>query len=258
MRLCQRLIEFLAPQGAARIVQEVRIGLGYTAVRLDDGSIGVAYTLGRDSFHGCSAFIGIRPLAGRPVADLLPLLCSDSLIEASVGLATANALANHPRPGAVQGDVVKVLNLLSSDTVTMIGFFGPLLDALDGRVARIEVFDERREVVLGLKPSRQALTVLGNSDVALITSTSIINRTIDELLDAASRCREVVMLGPSTPLATEVFEETPVTWLSGVTVADPDGLMQVVSEAGGTRVFSRFVTKCNIPVGHRPRHSAVK
>ena len=54
------------------------------------------------------------------------------------------------------------------------------------------------------------------------------------------------MLGPSTPLCPEIFAGTPVTMLSGVTVRDAPGLLQVVAEAGGTRQFSRLVDKKNL------------
>ena len=86
--------------------------------------------------------------------------------------------------------------------------------------------------------------------MALITSTTIINDTVDELLEAARDCRELVLLGPSTPLIAEAFEGTAVTWLSGITVDDADGLLRVVSEGGGTRFFRPFVTKWNIPLRH--------
>ncbi|HUU80023.1 MAG TPA: DUF364 domain-containing protein, partial [Acidobacteriota bacterium] len=85
-------------------------------------------------------------------------------------------------------------------------------------------------------------------DVALITSTTIVNDTVDAMLDAARSCREVVLLGASTPLVPEVFTGTPVTVLSGVVVKRPQEIMRIVSEAGGTRLFRGHVTKVNLGV----------
>ena len=45
-------------------VTDVRIGLGYTAVQLDTGSVGLAYTFRDKAESGCSVFQGKRPLAG--------------------------------------------------------------------------------------------------------------------------------------------------------------------------------------------------
>ncbi|MRR56346.1 MAG: hypothetical protein EG822_17905, partial [Deltaproteobacteria bacterium] len=41
----KRLVGFLEPQAAGAVVSDVRIGLGYTAVRLESGHVGVAWTV---------------------------------------------------------------------------------------------------------------------------------------------------------------------------------------------------------------------
>jgi uncharacterized protein (DUF4213/DUF364 family) len=61
------------------------------------------------------------------------------------------------------------------------------------------------------------------------------------------------VIGPSTPLLPEIFHDTPVTHLGGAVVTDPDRVMRIISEAGGTpamRTALRFVnltTKRNRP-----------
>jgi hypothetical protein len=37
-----------------------------------------------------------------------------------------------------------------------------------------------------------------------------------------------------------------VTWLSGIVVTDPDGILRVVSEGAGTAFFKPHVTKFNL------------
>ena len=79
-----------------------------------------------------------------------------------------------------------------------------------------------------------------------MTATTLLNGTVDEILDAAAGCPRIVMLGPSTPLSPEVFARTPVSRLSGVVVADAEGVRLTVSEGGGTRMFMPFVKKVNL------------
>ena len=55
--------------GAHRVA-DVRIGLGYTAVQLDDGHVGLAYTFRDQAQPGCNAFDTARPLAGKPAAEV--------------------------------------------------------------------------------------------------------------------------------------------------------------------------------------------
>ncbi len=258
MRLRKRIIDILEPLCASHAIGDVRIGLGYTAVQLDDGSTGVAYTLGRELFRGCTAFAGKRPIAGIQATEALHYLNSEGLVESALGLATANAMANRLSSSGMTGDVLKAVELLSTDAVAMIGFFAPLVSALQDRVADLEIFEERTGLMPHLRPSTEAISAMPKYDVAFITSTTIINDTVDDLLEAARDCREIVLLGPSTPLIAEAFEGTAVTCLSGVIVDDADGLLRVVSEGGGTRLFQPFVTKRNIALqGHLAEASTV-
>jgi uncharacterized protein len=250
MRLRKRIIDILEPSCTGHVVRDVRIGLGYTAVQLDNCRTGVAYTLGKELFGGCTAFSGKRPIAGSPAVEALRYLDSEGLVESAVGLATANAIANAVPSQGVTGDVLKSVELLPTDDIAMVGFFAPLVAELQDRVAELEIFEERTGLLPHLRPSAEAVSALPKYDVALITSTTIINDTVDELLESARDCREIVLLGPSTPLIAEAFEGTAVTWLSGMTVDDAAGLLRVVSEGGGTRVFGPFVTKWNVPLRH--------
>jgi len=42
--LIEKVCDLLMPATAARSVSDIRVGLGYTAVQLDDGGCGLAYT----------------------------------------------------------------------------------------------------------------------------------------------------------------------------------------------------------------------
>jgi uncharacterized protein (DUF4213/DUF364 family) len=79
---------------------------------------------------------------------------------------------------------------------------------------------------------------------------------LEALLEAARTHREVVLLGPSTPLVSEVFLGTPVTWLSGIRLTHPTGVLRVVSEGGGTPEFLPFSRKVNIRIARGASASA--
>ena len=95
--ILQQLREYAAGPAHDRTVADVRIGLCYTAVLLDDGSAGVAYTFKEYLPPGCDVFQGKRPVAGKTASETLAYLASPDLLERAVGLATANALINHSR-----------------------------------------------------------------------------------------------------------------------------------------------------------------
>lgn len=249
-RICEAL---RADAERARAV-DVRIGLGYTAILIDTGSTGVAYTPREELEHGCSPLREAGSLAGRPLSALLGYLTSHRPIERAIGLAAANALiGTRPITPATDGDILGALSLWSTDQVAMVGCFEPLIAPLQAQVSCLTVFERSGHRGVDVQPSERALDLLPTCSVALITSTTLITESLDALLGAAAGCREVALLGPSTPLLPEVFVGTPITWLSGIRIGCPEKVLRVVSEGGGTRTFSSYVRKVNLrlPRGSR-------
>jgi len=243
--LARKLTAALASEAQGRVSQVV-VGLGYTAAMLEDGRAGVAYTLRDQAQGGCGVFQGRRPLAGQETSVLLELTASRDPVEAAVGLAVAGALLSPGPAQATTGDVLDQLDLRPEDNVGMVGYFGPLVPEVRRRAGRLVIF-ERVDLPQGdILPQEKAKDLLPRCQVAIISATTMLNQTLEPLLEACAGCREVVLLGPSTPLCPQVFTQTPLTMLSGVTVRDAPALLQVVAEAGGTRQFSRLVDKKNL------------
>jgi uncharacterized protein len=98
----------------------------------------------------------------------------------------------------------------------------------------------------GILPEAATQDLLPQCQVAIISATTLLNHTIDRLLDLAKNSREIAILGPSTPFLPEIFSRHGVTMLSGLQVADPAQVLQIVSEGGGTRQFLRAVRKLSL------------
>ncbi|MBN1476413.1 DUF364 domain-containing protein [Candidatus Sumerlaeota bacterium] len=235
-------------------IQDVVVGRRFCAVVLSDGAMGVANI----SPDGCGEPLPeVRdhvPPPGTPAGDGLASLGSHE--RGAIGLATANALANRSvREGGrwderlIGGDLLEAIELRSDDHLGMVGCFQPLVDLIRQRVKRLTIFERAARQAPGLLPDSRAFEVLPDCSIALITATALINGTIDALLSAAADCREVVVLGPSTPLAPEVFGGSPrATLLCGVVATDRAGLLCAVAAGGGTRDFQPFVAKVNVRV----------
>ncbi len=255
MNVRRRILEAIRPAARGVRVLDVRAGPVYTAVRLEGERAGVAFSgLDRSAREG-TVPRERRPPAGRDAADLVEHLEDSSPPATALGLATANALSTGAGPGSLtSGDVSEFLALRPRSTVAMVGFFGPLLPRLNALSARVTVFERDRSRLPEARSEQEAYECLGRFDVALITATSIVNHSVDRLLEAACGCREVVLLGASTPMLPSAFQGTPVTALSGVIVRHPDEVLRVVSEGGGNRRFRGLVRKVNIAL---PRFSSL-
>ena len=248
MGIKSKLKEIAIDLGGDIEVKDVRIGLGYTGVMLEDGSVGIAYTFLNRPRVCCSAFHGLRPFAGRKAVELLKLFDAHTELESGLALATSNAITNRERSDYMEGDILAHIKLGKDDVVGMVGHFAPILVELKAKVKDIKIFEEIEDPERSLLPSSLIPEILPHCNVALISSTTVINSTIDSILDSASQCETVVMLGGSTPLVEDVFKDTPVTLLSGVVVTSPKEMLRVVSEGGGTRAYRSFTKKVNLKV----------
>ena len=242
--MLKRLQETARSQATGRVVTDVRMGLCYTGAQLDDGSTGVALTFRNDLPKGCSC--RGAPMAGQPADELLAGLTSDDLIARTVALAVANAVLNRPHAQHVAGDTLEMLQPSADDVVGMVGYFGPLVPKIRKQVRSLSIFEKVTAKSQDLLPEEQAPEILPRCSVAILTSTALLNGSIEKLIDAGAQCREIVLLGASTPLAPDAFVGTPVTCLSGVIVTDAEKILGVVSEAGGMQAFRGAIRKVNV------------
>jgi uncharacterized protein (DUF4213/DUF364 family) len=243
--ICGELRKHLLATTAKQQVADVRIGARYAAAMLEDGSVGVAYTFRENAASDCAGFMGRVSPIGRTTVEILEYLDSDDGLERTVGLAVANALANRHGAGQHEGDVLHFISIGFLDRVGMVGYFGPLVAPLEKRVRELVIFEHNAARSKRVLPAEQALVELPRCDVAIITATALIFGDLDRLLEAAAGCREIALVGASTPLVPVVFKPLGVTLLSGITVTDGPGILQVVSEGGGMGAFGQRIRKVN-------------
>jgi uncharacterized protein (DUF4213/DUF364 family) len=244
----ERIIQQLLPAAEQLTVRRVQVGLLYSAVQLDSGAVGVAYTFPESRECRAGKAGGGRPLAGSKASILLSGLGGEDLLASTLGLATANALlaCDPPAVHMREGDILESLQLRNGDRVCMVGCFVPLLASLQTRQISVTAVDQVPKP--GSLPAQEVEQYLPRSQVAIITATSLINGTLAHLLELSRGCREVALLGPSTPLLPEVFSGTPVTCLAGIRVREPEGVLQCIAEGQGFQVFKKYVRKVNIPL----------
>jgi uncharacterized protein (DUF4213/DUF364 family) len=130
----------------------------------------------------------------------------------------------------------------------MVGHFGPLVRELRRRSGALHIFERHRPTEPSVFPDQAAVELLPKCQVVIISATTLLNGTLEELLQQANGAREVAILGPSTPLVPEFFASHNVTLLSGVRISDPERVLRVVGEGGGTREFGDAVRKITLKI----------
>ena len=243
------LIEFLKKElddvSGVR-VEDVRVGLVYTGVLISTGHGGLAYTPIHE-YSGCPSLSIAGEISGSPASEVIMMALSRNMIEASIGVATINALSQlafeiHPERYIFSN--VDVLDLIKrGDRVSMIGYFGPLIPNILKKAGEIYVFEKRRvsdNRVRFVSPP-EMLRTIGSSDVILISGSTLVNKTINEILRFSRDAREIVLLGPTASMIPHPLFERGITAVMGVRIKDPRIMLRVISEAGGTQ---RILAKC--------------
>ncbi len=234
----------------SRDVRDVRIGLSYTGVLLDDGNMGLAYSFREESSRCCEVVSSAGELCG-DAWELARMARSSRAVDSSVGVATINSVINQ-NPRGEDGDLMEFLEIEEGDEVGMVGRFGPLVDRIR-EDAELYIFERnpRREEVY---PDWAVESILPDMDVCIITGTSVINKTIDRLLELSGGAREVAVLGPTTPLSERVFDEHGATFLGGMVIENVDKALRIISQGGGTRKLGSVASKVSIDIPDRDEY----
>jgi uncharacterized protein (DUF4213/DUF364 family) len=243
MLLNQKLYDLFKNKAQAVDIEILCLGLGYTAVTLSDGGIGLAYTHFEDK-KSCMLLNQHIDHEGQPAVQLLGKIKSGHPLERSMALALVNAL-NYPdaleypedKKNKIMFDRFKIGE---GTRVAMVGFIGPLVDLLKQKNALVEVLDSSRN--MGQKEDFYAR--LANwADVLLLTSTSILNNTTEEILQKVHQKVKTVMLGPSTPMVAAAFQHLPVHMLAGTVPIDKENVLKAIRHGMGTPVLQKFSRK---------------
>ncbi len=247
--------------GASLTVSDVRLGVFYTAAQLSSGHTGVAFTpRGLTDTVCCPRSASAAPpagnLAGQDAWALAEYAWSPVPLRRAAGIAVLNALSalameEHAVPGGtlIPGmDALEAAGVLPDDRVAMLGGFIPFIKALKGQVADLWVVDKHPEA---LKPDElpfwrspeNAIEVISQASVVIMTGSSLVEGGIDTLLEAAGNARRVVLAGPTASPWPPTFFERGVDVLGGIRVLDGRLMLQVVSEGGSGYFFDRGAEK---------------
>jgi hypothetical protein len=233
MTIIEKLLDSL--QGDAP-VRQILVGAFWTAVVLDTDPprCGLASTLRAETGGPWPPVVRAGLLMEKSGRELAQMLRSERILEASIGMAAANALleAGIPALPELNADQI-ILEHGTGRNVAIVGHF-PFIGRVREEAARCWVLELHPGP--GDLPAHQAAEVLPQADVVALTGTSLVNHTFEELMDMCRPDAFVVMLGPSTPLSPVLFDAG-LSALSGTVV---DDLGQVLLSVGQGATFRQI------------------
>ncbi len=206
-------------------VRSVLVGAHWTVVC--SRHCGMAATLMSNLPHGQGGVRDVGYLHTKTARELAEYALSDNFLEASIGLAAINSLLEVDENQAIEINAVDVLvENGRGKKVALIGHF-PFIPKLQPSVGNLWVIEQRPAD--GEYPADAAVDLLPQADIVAITSSTLVNHTLDGLLVLCRPEALVMMLGPSTPLSPVLFEHG-VSILSGSKVVDEVAVLRTVGQ----------------------------
>lgn len=243
MKLTHILYDLFADKASRSRIGLVSVGLGYTAVVTEDGGIGLAYTY-FDSKRSCGYKRDYIDWEGRSAEGMLVYLNGSDTIRRSMALALVNAL-NYSFASELPEDndnqiLLKTLAIEPGSRVAMVGLIKPLARRCEALGAKVMVLDANRRIGRTADFYRQ---LKENADILLMTSTTILNHSTEEILRHSTSSVKTVIVGPGTPMVAEAFSSLPVDMLAGTVPIDQEKVLRAVRHGAGTPVLQKYARK---------------
>jgi uncharacterized protein (DUF4213/DUF364 family) len=252
----------------------VKIGLkpGWTVIVGTKGECGTAFRFSgpHKVYEGHQVDLEVlRQFVGQNLMDVVSESIGSALIPLrSIAVAAMSALSQRflsvdsltERGLRIWDDQSLLESVITPhDVVTLIGY-GGMVQSVLGRCKELHVADMRpresllttiigEEIEYGpklltLHGPEEDEALLGRSDVVIITASSLINKTFDDLIHYASHARVVGLYGPSASIIPDVLFEHGVDFIMSHHVINPqkfiDSIENDMNMESALRKFQRY------------------
>ena len=239
--ICHEIKEEAFKLAQDKTVTRLTCGPYFAAVSLSDGSCGLSFQFPYNSHFG-EEMMGISGSAsGRPASEFCDYICSVGLQSSAIGIALANALTANTREGLPGGDFYDYINITKNDAVGIIGNFGKMNSKIEEMCGELRVFELNPT---GKQyPAHSEPLLLPGCDIVVITASTLVNKTVDHIIDSCKNAREIVLLGPTAVDMPEVFKKHGFTYICGAVVEKPQLAHSIISEGANGAVVIKKTTR---------------
>ena len=227
------------------------VGLFFTGVKLSNGAGGVCFTPIKEIPEAvcCPRSAGrIFDPARIPemkMENVLSALSSPEPMKVAVAIATLNALSStcwsegdkEHYNMTMNMDALEAVQLPDDSAVAVIGAIVPVLRLLKRRGGTWWIIEQdpktlREDELPHYVPEEKSKEVLAKADVLIITGVTLVNHTLENILEYARPGAEIAVMGPTASMLPEPMFERGVRVVGGVWVKKPDELLDVLASGG--------------------------
>ena len=246
-----RVREIMGAEIKSITVERAVFGLFFSGVKLSNGQGGLCFTPVKELPEAvcCPSSSKAMPLsgklAGRRVDEYLADLENDNILRKTLAIATLNALSSScwDKTGVLSYEIVKGRDAFDEATIpksgktVVIGAFVPMLKKLIAEDADFTVLEKDSRTLRGRElehyaQASEAPIFVPQADLLVITGVTILNDTLEGILEMAKPAAQIIVAGPTASMLPDAFFRRGVTMLGGIRVTRADDVLDLISEGG--------------------------
>jgi len=231
----------LAPQDLE--VEDYAIGAKYAYVIVKGSkgrAMGTSYFPMEDMTRGYSRV---------PSFDILTsMLSSLNIFERSLGIAFLNAISQYllwnmgyyRNFELYDGNIVEdVARLSKGERIVVVGNMVPLVKKLEEKGFKVEVLERNPRFRYKALPDCMAPRIIPEADILIVTGTSMINDTIDNLISLGRNAKIRILVGPTAAVYPSILLNQ-FTHIASLKIEDLERVREIIKLGGGRWDFSPY------------------
>ena len=240
-------------------IEKLVAGVYLTAVKLSSGYSGLASN-DLNSSDNCThsrnrGFGDFTPghFKGQKVTDLFAIpepTCFIKTVQLAVMNALSAELLEESKYTVIENlDPMELIDLSKKKQVCVVGAFLSYIKkvAESNSVLKIIELNENavpEEYRRYFVPSHLSAEAISQTDVLIITGSSLANNTLDKLMEVVPEKAKVILVGPTSGLIPDVLFSRGVDIIGATRITDSDKMLELVAEgAAGFHLFNYCATK---------------
>ena len=209
----------------------------FGAIRLEDGTIGVIFLNLTLEIKEIAARLDTSELIGMNPIELAMNFNSHEGFKKVLGLGAINAITQYTFQQAglsldFTTDSLGLLDLQSGDNVGMVGFFPPLVKKIEHLGNRLTIIEKKEQLLK--RSDKWEVTLdpkqLSSCNKVLITSTTVLNDSIDYILKCCSQAEKISVIGPTGGFFPDPLFTRGVDVLGGTFIRDSKLFMRLIRQ----------------------------
>jgi uncharacterized protein len=240
-------------------IEKVVVGIFFTAVKLSSGFSGIAKT--EVESNCCNShkqkrnFGDFTPgkIQGQKVIDLFEQAGKSDILD-NVRLAVLNAISSEIISRSAyhvieDKDPIDLIDLSKEKTICIVGAFTSYINKIAATSNKLFVLelnenafeeDQKQFYV----PAEHYAKTFSQSDIIIITGSTIANNTLDSLLKSVPEHAQTILVGPSSSFVPDILFQHGVNIIGSTKILDSEKMFTIVSEGGsGYHLFNSCAKK---------------